>query len=208
MEIRSVAVGQLGANCYLAIDETTRAAAIIDPGDDVPQIIEMIRAAGADLRHILLTHGHPDHSFAAGELQKLFPGVKLAMHEADLSQLEGEPELVVLFFDPADHVEPELGPFLYDGQTIELGETRLKCIHTPGHSPGGMCYLSGSDCFTGDTLFNGSIGRTDFPGGDMDTLMRSIHGKLLTLPDDTLIHPGHGAPSTIGRERRMNPWLG
>ncbi len=207
MEIKPIVVGQLGANCYLVIDQSTREAAVIDPGDEPDVIARVIEDNDALLKHILLTHGHSDHSFAAGELQQKFPGVKLLMHELDLPQLHDETGLVELFYDVSRYIEPTLGEFLNHGDVIALGETELRVIHTPGHTPGGVCFVSGKTCFTGDTLFEGSIGRTDFMGGSAETLLESIHDRLLTLPDDTVIYPGHGPSSTIGAERRMNPWI-
>ena len=200
MEIRTLVVGQLAANCYLVIDEATGDAAVIDPGDEPGKIKHEIRAAGADPKYILLTHGHPDHSYAAGQLQKVFD-VDLLMHKADVSQLEGEPDLVALFFDPCRYVKPRLGRFLSDGDTISLGAAEIRVIHTPGHSPGSLCYVTKNAAFTGDTLFAGGVGRTDLAGGSYEDLMRSIRDKLLVLPGHTIIYPGHGPASTIGAER-------
>lgn len=207
MEIEPIIVGQLGANCYLVIDEQSRSAAIIDPGDEADRIAQAIDDSGVDLKNILLTHGHPDHAFAAGGLQQRFSGVKLSMHEADVPQLHGDPDIIALFYELAHYVEPTLGEFLSDGDIVRLGETELQVIQTPGHTPGGLCYASGKVCFTGDTLFAGSIGRTDLMGGSAEDLMASIYDKLLSLPGDTVIYPGHGGTSTIDHERRVNPWL-
>jgi glyoxylase-like metal-dependent hydrolase (beta-lactamase superfamily II) len=206
MQIRTIVVGQLGANCYLIIDDATRAAAVIDPGDDIDEIARAIQDAGADLKYMLLTHGHPDHSWATGELQRIFD-VELSMHEADIPQLEGEPDLVAIFYDADSYIKPRLGKFLKDGDIIKIGETELRVLHTPGHSPGAVCYVSDGIAFTGDTLFAGSVGRTDFSGGSQEDLMRSLRDKLLSLPDDTVIYPGHGPASTIGAERKGNPWI-
>jgi len=207
MEIHTLVVGQLAANCYLVIDEETRAAAVIDPGDEADRIAQAVRAAGAELKHILLTHGHPDHAFAAGELQEHFHEAKVRMHEADLPLLAGEADIVSLFYDAQRYVAPLLGRFARHLDIVMVGKTGLMVLHTPGHSPGSVCYVSGKIAFTGDTLFAGGVGRTDLEGGSQDDLMCSIRKSLLTLPDDTAIYPGHGPQSTIGAERIGNPWL-
>ncbi|MEN6372170.1 MAG: MBL fold metallo-hydrolase [Armatimonadota bacterium] len=206
MKIQALAVGQLAANCYLVIDEATNAAVIIDPGDAPEEIEAAVCAAGADVKHILFTHGHPDHVFSAGEVQKVFD-VYALMHEADVPQFGEYKDLVATLFDPARYIPPRLGEFLKDGDVLHIGETEFKVIHTPGHSPGGLCFASGSIIFTGDTLFAGTTGRTDLLGGSLDDLTLSIHQKLLILPDDTVIYPGHGPSSTIGAEKAGNIWL-
>lgn len=206
MILRTIVVSQLEANCYLVVDEATKAAVIIDPGDDPDEIEDAIQNENADLKYILLTHGHFDHSFSAGELQQIF-NVDVLMHEADIPLLEGSRDLVTLLYDIDRYVKPRLGRFLTDGDTITFGEMALRVVHTPGHSQGGLCFIDDGIAFTGDTLFAGSIGRSDLPGGSHPELIRSIHDKLLTLPDDTIVYPGHGPTSTIGTERTDNPWL-
>jgi len=206
MKIQTLVVGQLGVNCYLVIDEPTNSAAIIDPGDDPGEIEAAVRAAGVEVKHILFTHGHPDHIFAAGELQQNID-VDALVHEADVSQFGAYPDLVMMFYDAGRYIEPRLGRFLNDGDVIKLGETELKVVHTPGHTPGGLCFVSGKVAFTGDTLFARGVGRTDLLGGSFDQLTFSIHSKLLTLPDDTVIYPGHGPSSTIGTEKSENTLL-
>lgn len=206
MILRTIVVSQLEANCYLVVDEATKAAVIIDPGDDPDEIVDAIQNENADLKYILLTHGHFDHSFSAGELQQVFD-VDVLMHEADIPLLEGSHELVTLLYDIDRYVKPGFGRFLTDGDTITFGEMALRVVHTPGHSQGGLCFIGDGIAFTGDTLFAGSIGRSDLPGGSHPDLIRSIHNKLLTLPDDTIVYPGHGPTSTIGTERTDNPWL-
>lgn len=207
MKIETIVVGQLGVNCYLLIDEATRAAVVIDPGDDPHRIEGLICDEDVDMKYFLLTHGHPDHSFAVGELQERFHGVDLLMHQADVPQIGGEPEIVAMYFDVTDYVEPQLGRFLIDRDIVQFGQSSLTVVHTPGHTPGGLCYVSGTVAFTGDTLFADAVGRTDLMGGSHEELMRSIKDRLLTLPDDTVIYPGHGPTSTIRDERVGNPFL-
>lgn len=207
MRIKSVTVGMLEANAYLLVDEPTGEAVLIDPGDEPKRLIRAISDEGANLRHILLTHGHPDHSWAAGQVQEAYPQADLLMHESDVIQLQGDPHLVELFFDPDSYIEPRFGAFLQDGDEVTFGESRLRVIYTPGHTEGGLCYVADGAVFTGDTLFAGSVGRTDLMGGSFDRLIKSIKSKLLALPDETVIYPGHGGSSTIGAERKSNPWL-
>lgn len=206
MKIQTLIVGQLAVNCYIIIDDTTNAAAIIDPGDNPGEIEAAVRALGADVKHILFTHGHPDHTFSAGELQKVFD-IDVLMHQADIPQLEGHQDLVMMFYDTSRYVQPRLGEFLNDGDAIHIGETEFSVIHTPGHTPGGLCFISGDTIFTGDTLFAGGVGRTDLLGGSLDELTFSIHKNLLILSDDTIIYPGHGPSSTIRAVKAGNIWL-
>jgi glyoxylase-like metal-dependent hydrolase (beta-lactamase superfamily II) len=206
MKIETLVAGQLGANCYLVIDEITKAAIVIDPGDEAHKIQHEIKSSETDLKYVLLTHGHPDHSFAAGELQQMF-NVEVLMHEADVPQLEGLIDLAAMFYDIDQYVKPHLGKFLVDGDILKIGETEFAVIHTPGHTPGGVCFASGDIIFTGDTLFAGSIGRTDLMGGSYEDLIKSIREKLLIFPDKTTIYPGHGVTSSIGLEREENPWI-
>lgn len=206
MDIRAIVVGQLQANCYLVIDESTKAALVIDPGDDVEKIIGEIKAADADVKHILLTHGHFDHAFAVGKLQQSI-NADVRLHEADLVQLKGSSEVAEMFYDLSTYIEPRLGEFLQDEEVINFGASELRVLHTQGHSGGSVCFVSEGIAITGDTLFAGSIGRTDFPGGSMDDMKSSLTNKLLTLDNCTVIYPGHGRESTIGDERDDNPWL-
>ncbi|MEN6520903.1 MAG: MBL fold metallo-hydrolase [Armatimonadota bacterium] len=206
MKIQALVVGQLAANCYLVIDDATNAAVIIDPGDAPEEIEATVLAAGADVKYILFTHGHPDHVFSAGEIQKVFD-VDVLMHEADVPQFDAYQNLIADLFGISRYIQPRLGKFLNDGDAIRIGETELKAIHTPGHSPGGLCFINNNVTFTGDTLFAGGVGRTDLLDGSLDDLTLSIHRKLLILPDDTIIYPGHGPSSTIGAEKAGNIWL-
>lgn len=207
MKIHTIPVGILAANCQILIDEETMEAAIIDPGDEAEKIEQIIKSTEAKPTMILLTHGHPDHSFAAGELQETFD-VDVRMHEADVPQFECYPDLVAMFYNPDSYVKPRLGEFLNDGDSIKVGNEVVEVIHTPGHSPGGLCFKAGSSVIVGDTLFAGGIGRTDLHGGSYEDLINSIKEKLLILPEETVIYPGHGPTSSIGLEREDNPYIG
>lgn len=208
MLIKRLVVGALQANCYILVDEPTGSAAVIDPGDDAPAISRIIKESGAKLTHILLTHAHPDHSFAAGALQEDFSDAALLVHEAETDQVLAEIlDLVAQFYDMDAYKPLKPAGHLIDEDLLAVGSSKLKVIYTPGHSPGGVGFQTGNVVFTGDTLFAGGIGRTDFPGGSYEKLMESIHTKLLALPDETVIYPGHGPESTIGVERESNPWI-
>jgi len=199
-------VGPLGTNCYIVWDESTRTAVIIDPGGDAAKVRQAISYDDLTPAGILLTHGHPDHCFAAGYLAREY-GTEILMHEADIDQVEQGLSLLEMIYDVSSFVELSPLKFIKDGDAIDLGESAIQVIHTPGHSPGGLCFVTDCGVFCGDTIFAGSIGRTDFPGGDYDQLITSIKTKLLTLPGATPLHPGHGPSTTVARERATNPFL-
>jgi glyoxylase-like metal-dependent hydrolase (beta-lactamase superfamily II) len=178
MTINKIVVGGLANNCYIIESENT--GVIIDPGDEADKIIKAAR--GLDIRIILATHRHFDHINAL-QLVKQAVKTEAAIHPLDW----------VSGFDVK----------LDDGQVIEFGKERLRVIHTPGHTPGGCCFLVGSDLFSGDTLFPNGPGNTAFPGGDEQAILQSIREKLMKLPDETMVYPGHGPSTTIGRERAL-----
>jgi glyoxylase-like metal-dependent hydrolase (beta-lactamase superfamily II) len=206
LDFRAFTVGPIDTNCYTLWDRNTRAAAIIDPGGDCERIASL--AASLDLRveWILLTHGHFDHTFCAGELAARF-GARVGSHEADAAILGQSFGIAEDFYDFSDYVQATPTDLLSDGQVILLAESELKVIHTPGHSRGGLCFVTELGVFCGDTIFAGSIGRTDFPGGSQDQLVESIKTKLLPLDDAVPLYPGHGPATTVGHERRGNPYL-
>ena len=198
-------LGPLDNNTYLVMDEATKEAALVDPSFDSEGIWPEIEARGFPIRYILNTHAHFDHvignAFYAQRTQ-----APIALHRADLALLRALPEQGRMFgFELEASPEPTI--FLEDKQTLTLGETAIRVIFTPGHAPGHVAFLVGNQVIAGDCLFAGSIGRTDLPGGSYQTLMESIRTRLLTLPDDTEVLPGHGELTTIGRERRTNPYL-
>ena len=198
-------LGPMDNNTYLIVDEATNEAALVDPSFDSETLLPGIIEGGYKVRYILNTHAHFDHiignAFFARETQ-----APVALHHDDLFLLQGLEDQAAMFgFDAAPSPDPTI--YLADGQTLMLGQTPIQVLFTPGHAPGHVAFLVGDDVIAGDALFKGSIGRTDLPGGSLQTLLHSIHTRLLTLPDDVRVLPGHGSPTTIGTERRTNPYL-
>lgn len=198
----------MGVCCYIVSCEQTKKAAVIDPGGDEDRILDACNLDNLEVVYIIATHGHPDHVCGNGPVQQE-TGAKIIMHSAD-AEFFAKPEIKEYFsmLGLAESPAPDI--LVEDGDTITLGEETLSVIHTPGHTPGGICLYNAPDCFTGDTLFVGGVGRTDFPGGSMGELSHSIKSKLLTLPPNTVVWPGHGyggSKSTIGEEARSNPYF-
>ena len=206
MIIEQLVVSPFAANCYVIGCEKSKVGAVIDPGDEAGRILQTIERLNLNIAYILLTHAHIDHIGAAKEVADATQA-PLALHKADLPLLQaggGGP----LFGLPAPpRKEPDL--WLEEGQTIAMGNYPLEVLFTPGHSPGHVCFYQprAGVLFDGDVLFQGSIGRTDLPGGSYETLMHSINEKLMTLPDETIVCSGHGPRTTIGKERTNNPFL-
>lgn len=206
MILKRLEVGPLGTNCYILGCEQTLKGAVIDPGGDARVILKEIEALKLKVEYIINTHGHGDHIIGNYEL-KVATGASLLIHEEDAGYLLDPQKNLAGFFGktlkglPADRL-------LKDGDLINIGkEINLKVIHTPGHTPGGICLDSGEHLFTGDTLFAGSIGRTDFPGGSYQTLINSVQTKLFTLKGDRRVWPGHGPGSTLEYEKKTNPFF-
>jgi glyoxylase-like metal-dependent hydrolase (beta-lactamase superfamily II) len=198
-------VGPLQVNCFILADEKTKDAIVIDPGDDAQEVLKIIRDKGLKVRYIVNTHGHFDH-VGANKAVKEATGAELLIHEGDAPVMASAPKHSLAFgMHPVS--SPPADRYVKHGDVITAGEVSLKVLHTPGHSPGGICLREEGMVFTGDALFAGSIGRTDLPGGDLMTLIRSIKTHLMTLPDDTKVFSGHGPASTIGDERLENPFL-
>jgi hydroxyacylglutathione hydrolase len=200
VEIRKVIAGIYGANCYIVMDKKTKQAVVIDPGGDVDDIIAAIKAIDAKVNYILLTHGHVDHTSGVAELKDITKAVVCMSKKDDDLITNGEHLFGPLIYGGADKL-------LKQDDIIKISDLEITCIDTPGHTPGGMCFLIQNCVFTGDTLFSGSIGRTDFTGGDFNTIITSIKSKLLCLPEDTIVYPGHGSCSTINSEKLSNPFL-
>ena len=203
MEIKVLPLGDIAVNCYLLNSEN--AAVVIDPGFTSPKINEFIEENANKEILILLTHGHFDHIGAVSDLKEKY-GVKVAIGQLDAPALtDGNLNLSGLFGMPINTFSADM--LICDGDEFSVGDINFKAIHTPGHTVGGTCYLVGNVLFSGDTLFNGSIGRTDFPKGDFSVLLSSIKNKLFVLPDDTQVLSGHGSETNIGLEKRFNPFI-
>lgn len=208
MLVKQMTVGSMAVCCYLVVCEQTRKAVIIDPGGNENEILAMLDKEKVSLEYIINTHGHPDHVCANGPIKKA-TGAPIIMHEDD-AVFFAQPDVENYFSMLGLPASPPADILVKDGDAIDFGSVSLKVIHTPGHTPGGMCLYSAPNLFTGDTLFVGAVGRTDFPGGDLQIFLKSIREKLLVLPDDTVVWPGHGyggSRSTIGDEKRTNPYL-
>lgn len=194
------------ANCFILGCEDTRQAAVIDPGDEADRILSVISSEKLTVAHIVNTHGHFDH-VSANKKMKSATGAPISIHALDapmLATLSGSAAAWGLSAEDS----PEPDHTIEDGDTISVGNLVLKVLHTPGHTPGGVSLLVEDAVFVGDTLFQGSIGRTDFPGGNFETLRDSIQNKLFSLDDAVTVYPGHNQPTTIGQERRHNPFVG
>lgn len=205
MEIIKKSLGQMGTNCYLIWDEKTLEAAVIDPGFEDPQIGAIINENKLNVKYILLTHGHFDHLGGVDQIKQL-TGAKVLIHENDADCLLDPRRNLSVLAGMSMVLEPADG-FLKENETIALGTVSIRVIHTPGHSKGGVCLLAEEHLFAGDTLFNTSIGRTDFADGDLKELLNGIETKLFILDDATIVLPGHGENTTIGYEKLSNPFL-
>jgi len=204
MIIERLEVGPFSTNCYIVGVEAGGEGMIIDPGDKAGRILKRVEEHRLDIKQIVLTHGHIDHTGALKKVKEK-TGAGVAVHADDAEILGKQPMGIVLgLFYPNP---PPPDRLLQDGDVIEVGGLRFKVLHTPGHTQGGICLVGEGVVFSGDTLFDHSIGRTDLAGGDYDKLMGSIQTKLMMLPDETIVYPGHGGQTTIGVERRENPYI-
>ena len=205
MILETLPSGPLQVNCYVIGCEQSGQAIVVDPGGDAERILALLQHHQLDCRWIINTHGHFDHIGGNGDLLEV-TGAELMIHPADRPLLQQASMHAAAFGLPAVR-SPEPTRELVDGDQLLLGELSLTVIHTPGHSPGGICLHLADRLFVGDTLFAGSIGRTDLPGGDQQLLVRNVKEKLLCLDADTRVYPGHGPVTTIGREKLHNPFL-
>lgn len=187
--LRKLVVGPYQSNCYILGSKNPKEGLVIDPGDDVLRIVKAISKLGLAINYIFITHGHIDHIGGVQELKRITKAPVL-IHPLDANRLNFRPDV-----------------HLSEGQEIPFGTFGIKVIHTPGHSPGGLCFYAPGAVFTGDTLFAGSVGRTDFPGGSHQQLVQGVTQKVFPLGDEIRIYPGHGPHSTIGRERLYNPFF-
>ena len=204
MIIKELAVGPLMANCIILGCEKTKEAVVIDPGDETDKIIRSLADLGLKVKYIINTHGHFDH-VGGNRKMKDATGADILIHTLDAPML-CEISAGAASFGLSAQDSPPPDHMLEDNESISFGNITLKVIHTPGHSQGGISLYTDGNVFVGDTLFAGSIGRTDLPGGDYDTLISSIHKKLFVLEDDVHVFSGHGPQTTIGREKRYNPF--
>jgi len=205
MEFITLVVGPLETNCYLVFCPDTRECLIIDPGAEPEKIIRAIKENNLQPIGIINTHAHVDHVGGNLEIKNKFT-VPLYLHQADLSLLQQAHRGELSFFLQA-RPSPPPDESLEDGQEIVFGQSRLIVLHTPGHTPGSVSLFGDGLLFSGDTLFNGGVGRTDLPGGDWTALRKSIKEKILALPDETEVLPGHGPKTTVGREKADNPFI-
>ncbi len=208
MILETFPVGPLACNCTILADEATREAIVVDPGDDVSRIHKRLTEQGLKLKQILVTHGHIDHVGGALKLKRL-TGAPIFLNESDLPQLDimDEQASWLGLGRAPETAPPDEG--LAEGQVVGLEHYPAQVLHTPGHTQGSIClhFAPLNLLIAGDTLFAGSIGRTDLPGGDFDQIIASLRTRLLALPDETRVLPGHGPGTTIGQERRSNPFL-
>ena len=208
MDVKQIYLPRMANFCYLVGDEQTRTCGVIDPAFDAKKILAEAGAANYTITHVINTHGHADHVSANADIITA-TGASLCIHEADASQVAGilNRSLSRILGGKGS---PGADCLLRDDDVVTIGNTKLRIIHTPGHTPGSICIYADGHLFTGDTLFVGAVGRTDLPGGSTATLLSSIRGKLYTLPEETIVWPGHDygdAPSsTIGREKAENPF--
>jgi hydroxyacylglutathione hydrolase len=204
MIIKRLEVSAFASNCYIVSSENHKDAILIDPGDEGKRILKTIKDIGVDVKVIVLTHSHFDHIGALKEVKDA-TNAEIAIHTADAGPLTLRMPYNLAY--PMPPHTPPADRQLNDGDIIAAGDLSFTVIHTPGHTPGGICLYGHKVLFTGDTLFQGSIGRSDFPGGNSNQLLQSIVKKLMTLPEDTVVYPGHGPATTIGRELRSNPFI-
>jgi hydroxyacylglutathione hydrolase len=205
MYFERLIVGPLSVNCYIIGDDQTREAIIVDPGGNARDILDTLRREQLKPIAIINTHAHFDHLIALAELREK-TGAPFWLH-TDEAPVLASASLGARMFGFAMAQPKPAERLLHDGDLVRVGTLVLRVLHTPGHTPGGICLLGDGWLISGDTLFQAGIGRTDLPGGDYATLMASIRDKLLTLPDTTIVYPGHGEPTTIGEERQLNPFL-
>jgi len=205
IDVIRLVIGDLAANCYLIYSEATRNSIVIDPGGDEETILEEIRKKNLNIKYIILTHGHFDHIGAVKPIKEA-TGALVAIHREDGDHLLN-PYKNLSFLMGYECIQTPADLLLEDGSTVMLDDTALTIVHTPGHSKGSICIQMPGAIFTGDTLFKGSIGRTDFVDGNLEQILNSIRKKLMVLPDETIVYPGHGDSTTIGLERASNPFI-
>ena len=206
MKIKTFVTGFLQINTYLVYDEDTLEGFIVDIGKYLKDITDFVKKEEIHIKYIIVTHGHDDHTGGVNDQRKDFPDAKVVAHKGDIDwyndprlngsiEISGKPNTI------------KIDEYVSDGDTLTVGNMKLDIIHTPGHTPGGICIYTLNALFSGDTLFSHSIGRTDFTGGSFEDITRSIREKLYKLPDDTEVYPGHMGTTTIGIEKKNNPFV-
>ncbi|CCQ93583.1 Beta-lactamase domain protein [[Clostridium] ultunense Esp] len=205
MKVVRIPAGIYAANCYLVYSEDTKEAIVIDPGGDEKDIITQIKDLELDIKYIIFTHGHGDHIAGVNGIKE-YTNAPLAIHKDDEYLLmDGKSNFSSMMAMGTVEISADI--LLDDGDEISFGDLIAEIIHTPGHTPGGICIKIGDSIFTGDTLFAGSIGRTDFPKSSFKDIMNSINKRIIIYPDETKIYPGHGPATTIENEKRSNPFI-
>ncbi len=205
MNLESLVVGPIQVNCFIITCSTTQQTAIVDPGDDAERILKTCAASSLNVTTILLTHGHFDHIGAVQQIKEA-TGAEIILHRADEFLIAAAPMQAAAFGMPAPKTF-SVDRFVAEGDDISVGELTAKVIETPGHTPGSICFHFDDGLFAGDTLFYGGIGRTDLPGGSYSQILNSIKTKLFVLPDELKVYCGHGPATTIGREKKYNPFV-
>ena len=204
--VRGIVVGAFQENCWVIGNRRTGEAICVDPGDEAGEILAMARDMGVTIKYIANSHAHIDHILGVREVQEQ-TGAKFLLHAGDLDLARNTANSARNWMQVEVPQPPDPDAFLADGDDIDIDGLKLRVLHTPGHTPGSVCFYANGVLFAGDTLFAGSIGRTDLPGGDYDQEMASIVERLLMLPDDTIVLPGHMDQTTIGHERQRNPYV-
>jgi hydroxyacylglutathione hydrolase len=204
-KLHTLVVGRLQTNCYILQSDST--ALVIDPGDEPERILRFLDDIAVKPSKIIATHTHFDHVLGVNAIRAKL-NIPFLIHRDDLSMLELMQSRVRQFMGFSVPPPPKVDQFLADGESINIGQDKVKVIHTPGHSPGSISLAGRGYVLTGDALFSQSIGRTDLPGGDLDTLVRSITDRLFSLDNDTIVYPGHGPETSIGDEKLANPFVG
>lgn len=202
--IKAFTVGPMEANCYILYNPDKREGLIIDPGAEGSRLIKFIKQEKISINYIINTHGHPDH-ISANRKIKEYTNAPILIHQYDAPMLTKSESVLLLIF-PLGSSSPPADTFIKDGDLIECAGMKLKVLHTPGHTPGGISLLLDDSIFTGDTLFSGSIGRSDLPGGSQEVLLNSIK-KILSLGENLIIYPGHGPSTTVSQELHSNPFI-
>ena len=204
MLINTYVAGPVQANNYLVVDEVSKEAILIDCSDYVEEIIDYVKKNNLKVKYIRLTHGHFDHVLVINRMNEVL-GAKVYVHEGDKEQVVNTRAVMTMFGLPTEGVEnPKITATLSDAGELTLGNQVIKVIETPGHTPGGVCYLIGDCLFSGDTLFHGTIGRTDLPGGSFQQIKHSVKDVLFALDENIKVYPGHGEPTSIGYEKKFN----